>query len=72
LGYSTAMYYLPEQDATIVVEANQDNVEATVATAIFVAIANYLYPAQSQAVSADLSRAGRRIRRVADVPSSRG
>ena len=31
---------------TIVVEANQDNVGAVVATAIFVSIASYLYPEQ--------------------------
>lgn len=46
LGYSTAMYTLPKTGATIVVEVNADNVESTVATALFVAIADYLYPKQ--------------------------
>ena len=46
LGYSTAMFYLPSRGATIVVEANQDNVGAVVATALFVSLASYLYPEQ--------------------------
>ena len=46
LGYSTAMFYLQEEDVTIVVEANQDNVGSVVGTAIFVSIASYLYPEQ--------------------------
>jgi D-alanyl-D-alanine carboxypeptidase len=46
LGYSTAMFYLPKRHATIVVEANSDNVSSTVATSIFVALASYLFPHQ--------------------------
>ena len=43
-GYTTAMYYLPEEDATIVVWGNQSTNGSTAATEIFVEIARYLYP----------------------------
>ena len=43
-GYTTAMYYLPEDDATIVVLGNQSTNGSTAATEIFVEIARYLYP----------------------------
>jgi len=43
-GYTTAMYYLPEDDATIVVLGNQSTNGSTAATEIFVEIARSLYP----------------------------
>jgi D-alanyl-D-alanine carboxypeptidase len=46
LGYATAMFYLPEAKATIVVESNSDNVSAQSALWTFIGIASYLYPAQ--------------------------
>jgi D-alanyl-D-alanine carboxypeptidase len=46
LGYATAMFYLPKQRATIVVESNSDNVSAQSALWTFVGIASYLYPEQ--------------------------
>jgi D-alanyl-D-alanine carboxypeptidase len=46
LGYATAMFYLPKRHATVVVEANADNVSSMVATSIFVALASYLFPQQ--------------------------
>ena len=46
LGYATAMFYLPEERATIVVESNSDNVSAQSALWTFIGIASYLYPDQ--------------------------
>jgi D-alanyl-D-alanine carboxypeptidase len=46
LGYATAMFYLPEAKATIVVESNSDNVSAQSALWTFIGIASYLYPKQ--------------------------
>ena len=46
LGYATAMFYLPEEKATIVVESNSDNVSAQSALWTFIGLASYLYPDQ--------------------------
>ncbi len=46
LGYATAMFYLPEEKATIVVASNSDNVSAQSALWTFIGIASYLYPEQ--------------------------
>jgi D-alanyl-D-alanine carboxypeptidase len=46
LGYATAMFYLPKNGATIVVESNSDNVSAQSALWTFIGIASYLYPSQ--------------------------
>lgn len=46
LGYSTAMFYLPRARSTIVVEANNDNLSASVALTIFISLAYYLFPSQ--------------------------
>jgi D-alanyl-D-alanine carboxypeptidase len=46
LGYGTAMLYLPSKHATIIVEANNDNVSANVPTGIFIGLASYLFPHQ--------------------------
>jgi len=43
-GYTTAMFYLPESDATIVVLGNQSSNAGLAATEIFLELAKYLYP----------------------------
>ncbi len=43
-GYTTAMFYLPEADATIIVLGNQSSNAGMSATEIFLEIAKYLYP----------------------------
>ena len=45
-GFNTAMYYLPSQKATIVVEANKSTNESTEATRIFLRVARRLFPQQ--------------------------
>ena len=44
LGYTTAMLYLPEADATIVVEGNQSSNFSNATTDIAVKLAQYLFP----------------------------
>jgi D-alanyl-D-alanine carboxypeptidase len=46
LGYGTAAFYLPNADATFVVEGNNNNLESTVPTMVFAQIADLLYPKQ--------------------------
>jgi D-alanyl-D-alanine carboxypeptidase len=43
-GYTTAMFYLPEADATIIVLGNQSSNAGMSATEIFLELAKYLYP----------------------------
>lgn len=43
-GYSTAMFYLPAGDATIVVEGDQSSNFLTSTTTIAFALAEYLFP----------------------------
>ncbi|MEP6852252.1 MAG: hypothetical protein ABJA87_06285 [bacterium] len=45
LGHSSAMFYEPVEDATIVVVGNQSTNSTTATTTVFVAIAKQLYPA---------------------------
>jgi D-alanyl-D-alanine carboxypeptidase len=45
-GYTSAMFYLPKRDATIVVLGNNSGLSSTTTTAIFVALAAYLFPQQ--------------------------
>jgi D-alanyl-D-alanine carboxypeptidase len=44
LGYSSAMFYRPDKDATIVVIGNQSTNSTTPTTTVFVEIAKQLYP----------------------------
>jgi D-alanyl-D-alanine carboxypeptidase len=46
IGYSTAMFRLPKEHATIIVETNSDNASSIVAPAIFSTLASYLYPSK--------------------------
>jgi D-alanyl-D-alanine carboxypeptidase len=46
LGYGTAAFYLPNADATFVVEANNNDLVSTIPTMVFAKIADLLYPKQ--------------------------
>lgn len=43
-GYTTAIFHLPEADATFVISANQSTNFSMAATGIFLELARYLYP----------------------------
>ena len=43
-GYTTAIFYLPEADATFVISGNQSTNFSMAATEIFLELAQYLYP----------------------------
>ena len=43
-GYTTAVFYLPEADATFVLEGNQSTNSSMATTEIFLQVAKYLYP----------------------------
>ena len=43
-GYTTAVFYLPEADATFVLEGNQSTNSSMATTEIFLQFAKYLYP----------------------------